>query len=153
MQQSFDPARFTVAELVCHKPPMLLIHDVLSIEEKSINVKIDLSKPSLFHSEEGTVPSFVGLEYIAQSTAALVGYHRKRQGLEVKKGFLLGTRVYESKVAYFDASEILSVKINEVITDDMIGVYQGEILSKERVIASAQIKAVMPEDYKRLFER
>lgn len=153
ISSTFDPKRYDLSELVPHKPPLLLIHEVLAVTEQSISVLIDLSIPSVFHEDDGLVASYVGIEYISQAAAALVGYHRVRQGLDVKIGFLLGTRLYNSVSNQFDFDEKLIVQVTEEWVDDIIGVYQGQIMQGDNLFASSQIKAIMPEDHKRLFKR
>ncbi len=84
-----------IERLLPHDHPMILISGVKLYEKnlKSIITWVDINEESLFFdSMIGGVPSYVSLEYIAQTIAALAGIYTYRQGLEPPKGFILGTR-------------------------------------------------------------
>ncbi len=117
MDARFDHRLF---ELIPHRPPMLLINNVLTVDETSSSalVKVD-SDASFFESNKG-VPSWVGLEYMGQ-TAALIAGHQLQQGLvSPHLGFLLGTRAYSATCDYFDAGVLkVSCKEKAVVGDGL----------------------------------
>lgn len=110
MNTRFDPQLY---ELIPHRPPMLLINEVVAVDQRSSSsiVTID-SEASFFEANKG-VPSWVGLEYMGQ-TAALIAGHQLKEGLiEPHLGFLLGTRAFKAEQAYFEPDTLLLVSCSE----------------------------------------
>ena len=140
-----DTSLPTLADLLPHDSPMILIDELLSLTEKSVTVRVDMSKPSLFSEADGRVPSYVGIEYMAQALATLAGALRLKDNQSIKLGFLLGTRKYQCSQSYFEAEQDLTIKAEEYLRDNELAVFNCEIFAPE-LIASAQIKAIQPEN-------
>lgn len=109
LNSRFDSRLF---ELIPHRPPMLLINKVLSVNETSSSSLVQIDESSSFFEEGHGVPAWIGLEYMGQ-TAALIAGHQLQQGLVAPHlGFLLGTRAYKAECSYFAAGEY-SVRCEE----------------------------------------
>ena len=118
MQNRFDPKLF---ELIPHRPPMLLINQVLAVDEKSSSALVIVDSDSSFFETSKGVPAWVGLEYMGQ-TAALIAGHQLQQGLIAPHlGFLLGTRAFKSECDYFGTGSTLKVSCSEkvLVGDDL----------------------------------
>lgn len=90
---SLDCNSFTVAELIPHSPPMVLVDRVLEYDSVSLVAEVTISANSLFYvAAIGGVPAWVGIEYMAQAISALEGLRARNNGQGIKLGFLLGTR-------------------------------------------------------------
>ena len=86
-----------VDDLIPHRPPMVLIDDIESI---------DLEAGSLvasFTAKEQWRGNWFSIEYMAQTAAALAGAFDKaeKDGAGSRPGFLLGTRRLELGIAEF----------------------------------------------------
>ena len=139
-----------IARFLPHDEPMILLDKLLDVSDKAITISVDLSKPSLFSDEQGRVPSYLGIEYMAQSIGALVGFHQAEAGEAIRLGFLLGTRFYKCEQSYFEPSQTLIVQVAEYMQDGILGVYDCQILINGTLAATAQIKAIQPESIEQL---
>ncbi|MDC8829460.1 ApeP family dehydratase [Alteromonas gilva] len=102
LDSRFDSRLF---ELIPHRPPMLLINEVLSVDEKSSSARVRVDEASPFFEKGHGVPAWIGLEYMGQ-TAALIAGHQLQQGLvSPHLGFLLGTRAFKAECSYFEAGQ------------------------------------------------
>ncbi len=100
-------------DLIPHRPPMLLINQVVSVNESASSARVYIDEQSPFFVSGQGVPAWIGLEYMGQ-TAALIAGHQLQQGLvSPHLGFLLGTRAYKADVDYFPAG-VLTVTCREI---------------------------------------
>ncbi len=142
---ALDPNKYPINKLLAHEVPMLLLDEVLEINDNSIRVRVDMNKPSIFTDAKGNVPSYVGIEYMAQATGALIGYFQLEQKKPIKIGFLLGSRHYDCSTPHFKPDQDLIIQVTEHMRDNELGIFNCEIHS-DRCIAKAQIKAIQPEN-------
>jgi predicted hotdog family 3-hydroxylacyl-ACP dehydratase len=98
-----------VSELVPHRESMLLLDRVLEHEPTHTVCRVDVDHSALFSDSDGRVPSWVGLEYMAQCAAAHGGMAARRRGEPVRPGLLLGTRRLQLVVGSFLAGSSLRV--------------------------------------------
>ena len=83
---------YTIAELLPHRAPMILLDEVVGCESGQIASGVTVTPQSQFFTEGKGVPSYVGLEYMAQTCGLFVGLKMLSQGRPVSIGFLgLGT--------------------------------------------------------------
>ncbi|MBS1214740.1 MAG: Beta-hydroxyacyl-(acyl-carrier-protein) dehydratase FabA/FabZ, partial [Proteobacteria bacterium] len=106
---------FSIGELLPHSGNMILLDTLLDVGEDHIVTELAVRDDGLFSTADGTVPAWVGLEYMAQTVAAFSGYYRRLAGLEIELGFLLGTRHYECSVSAFPCGARLRVLAEKVM--------------------------------------
>ena len=141
-----------IQNLVPHSNDMLLIDQVIEKGSNNLKASVDLSAPSLFKTDEGLIPSYVGLEYMAQTISAFIGTRSLEQGEPIKLGFLLGTREYHTELCYFPKDETIIISAETIMMDDEFGVFDCKIITKDNVeIANAQLKAVQPDDISKIY--
>ncbi len=99
-----------VEELVPHRPPMLLIDEVVEALPEGIRTRVHLTPYSPFMTPSG-IGSAMGLEYLAQSAAAWFGVLSRQSGGAPRAGMLVACRSYEATVAFFDAGQTLDVSV------------------------------------------
>ena len=134
-----DPPRMPrVAELIPHKPPMILLDDVLSHAADATVCRVRIGPTSPFVRGDGTVPSWVALEYLAQCTAAHAGLRERDGGRPIRVGFLLGSRKVLLHVARFHPGQELAVSARETWTD-------GELANFECSVSDGASGAVLVE--------
>ncbi len=140
-----NPIPYSVEELLPHSGKMVLLDTVLEAGENHVVAELTVREDGLFSSEH-SVPAWVGIEYMAQAVAALSGYHRKRQGLDIQLGFLLGTRFYESSVDSFPCGSLLRVRAEKVMdgANDM-SVFDCHI-EGEHIQAASKLNLLLPKD-------
>jgi predicted hotdog family 3-hydroxylacyl-ACP dehydratase len=143
MSETFLP----IEEYLPHRGRMVLLDRVLAAEVGRIRCAVTLRPESPF-CREGQVPAYVGIEYMAQATGALVGWHHREHGEAVKIGFLVSSRRYTSQVDAFRVGETLIVEAVENWRDEEgLGVMDCTIYHPEDVpVAKARLVAYQPKD-------
>lgn len=132
---------------VPHRGNMLLVNQLLLWDTESASISVAPANSFLFFNEDGQVPAWVGLEYMAQSVAAYAGKLGSLKGEAVKLGFLLGTRKFISKVPFFKADLPLRVDIKKLLHDDNnLVLFACQLFQETELLATAEIKAIQPED-------
>jgi predicted hotdog family 3-hydroxylacyl-ACP dehydratase len=80
-----------IEQLVPHRPPSLLLDDVVEAGEDYISCHATIRASSPF-VRDGGVDGVVLLEVMAQAVAAYAGLVARRDGVEPRVGFLVGCR-------------------------------------------------------------
>ena len=123
-------------DLVPHRPPMMLVDAVEDDGDKTTTCSVTIREDSSF-VEDGAVPAYVGLEYMAQSVAAHAGLRDVREGREIQVGYLIGARNVEFLVDGFKIGERLLVHVEHVWGDGALGQFDIHIESSGRRVAGA----------------
>lgn len=142
---------YDIEDVIKHRKPMRLIDELVSFDESGACVLVNITEKSEFYqaAQQG-VPSYIGIEYMAQCIAAKAGANELASGGEIKLGFLLGTRKYKPTVAYFPCGETLLISTERVIEDAAgLSVYSCTIVAKNQedtILAQAKINVFQPEN-------
>ena len=116
-----------------------------------MDAEVGIAEDSLFADKRG-VPSWVGIEYMAQAIAAYGGLLERNKGKEPKIGFLLGSRNYACDVDYFTIGKNLSIRVTrELIADNGLNVFACE-LDGDGLHAQAVVNVFQPDDVERFLE-
>lgn len=105
MNERFDPTLFT---LLPHRPPMLLVNQIVQLNEQRSETIVIIDAKSPFSSDLG-VPSWIGLEYMGQTAALIAGYQEQAGLCEPQLGFLMGSRKYTSSIEHFANGQNLRI--------------------------------------------
>ena len=117
-----------VESVLPHAAPMILIHEMVRNGETSAESSVCITEDVMFYdAETGGVPSYVGIEYIAQTVAAHAGAAARANGDPVRIGFLLGTRHYACSVPYFVLGAKLTVRVRALYEAPHVSKFQGTI--------------------------
>jgi predicted hotdog family 3-hydroxylacyl-ACP dehydratase len=135
--------KFAVKELVPHSGKMVLLNRVIEFDEEYMLAEVIVRNDGLF-GDGKTLPAWVGIEYMAQTIAALGGMKRRLAGKALNLGFLLGTRRYDCNVDIFAVGSVLSVSVQRLVEDQGLGVFDCRITA-EGILASAKLNVYQPE--------
>lgn len=126
---------------------MLLLNRLLSADAESAVAAVMVPHDGLFLQDAG-MPSWVGIEYMAQTVAAWAGWRALQKGQAVQLGFLLGSRRYESVQAFFAPGTHLQVSVRcELRGGNGLGMFECRITGSDGgALASARISVFEPED-------
>jgi predicted hotdog family 3-hydroxylacyl-ACP dehydratase len=125
---------------------MRLIDRVVSVDEKGSVAEVDVPHDGLF-VRDGSVPAWIGLEYMAQTVSAWAGGRARRAGGEPRVGLLLGTRRFEAMRSTFPAGSRLRVEATcELMGDNGLGVFDCRVLLEGEPLATARISVFDPPD-------
>ncbi len=120
-----------VSELVPHEGGVILLDRVLEHDGESTTARVTVAKQTWLKRADGSVASWVALEYMAQCIAAHEGIRARVQGRPPVHGSLaaaFGVRVY---CACFEADELLRVRTNQVRGRPGLGVLSHYCTSHE----------------------
>jgi predicted hotdog family 3-hydroxylacyl-ACP dehydratase len=136
---------YNINNIVPHSKGMSLLDQLLHHDEESAQTRVTIHEKSYFANPKG-VPSWVGIEYMAQTIAAYGGIQDQQAGNDVRIGFLVGTRKYTCNQPYFTLGSTLTISIvKEFESDNGLQTFRCEI-SSEDIKAQANINVFQPEN-------
>lgn len=143
---------YSVAELVPHSGKMSLLSTITGYGEDWLEAEVHINADSMFvdecsaHSPSIGVPTWIGMEYLAQAIGAYAGLQQRLQGGKPKLGFLLGSRKYQCSSDYFALGQVLKLRVQrEIQAENGLSVFECQ-LQGEAVEASATLNVFQPED-------
>jgi predicted hotdog family 3-hydroxylacyl-ACP dehydratase len=126
---------------------MLLVDRVVAWDAQHAVVAA-IPKPDAWYSEEGAMPSWIGVELMAQAIAAHVGLVARSHGKPPKAGVLLGTRQYRAMQPRFAAGVELLVTARMTYRDESgLGAYDSSITLHGAEVATASVSVYEPPDF------
>lgn len=136
-----------IENYVPHRGAMLLLDRLLAADDESAVAEVTVPRDGLFLHDAG-MPSWVGIEYMAQTVAAWAGWRALQKGRAVQVGFLLGSRRYETAQPFFAPGTRLTVSVRcELLGGNGLGMFDCRIEADgERALASALISVFEPGD-------
>ncbi len=142
---------YDIEDIIKHRKPMRLVDKLISFDEDKACVSVAINENCEFYqAEKKGVPSYIGIEYMAQAIAAHAGAKELENGNDIRLGFLLGSRKYKPSTAYFTNGVTLLVYVEKLLVDAAgLSVFDCEIVAKsqpEIVLAKAKVNVYQPED-------
>lgn len=136
-----------IENYVPHRGAMLLLDRLLAANDESAVAEVTVPRDGLFLHDAG-MPSWVGIEYMAQTVAAWAGWCALQKDRAVQIGFLLGSRRYETAQAFFVPGTLLTVSVRcELMGDNGLGMFDCRIEADgEKELATARISVFEPGD-------
>jgi predicted hotdog family 3-hydroxylacyl-ACP dehydratase len=98
-------------DLLPHDGAMMLIDSVLSHTPSETECMVDVDASTLFHDTDGSVPSWLSLEYMAQAIAAHGGLVDREAGRPTRPGLLVSSRNLNIAVDKFAPHQRLRVEV------------------------------------------
>ncbi|WP_328188651.1 hotdog family protein [Marinobacter sp. OP 3.4] len=143
--------QWSVDELIRHRGDISLLDRIMGHGDTWLEARAVITRANLF-LEQGEVPAWVGIEYMAQAVAAWAGTQALTEGRPVRVGFLLGSRRYETSVAGFVEGSTLRIRVDqEMKGDNGVGVFNCRISGREprgqAFEASARLNVFQPEEF------
>ncbi|MDF2576904.1 MAG: hypothetical protein K0S74_388 [Chlamydiales bacterium] len=133
-----NPIHNRVSDLLPHAPPMVLVDKLIEYREDFVHTTVTIRKDSVFY-ENGQVPSYVGLEYMAQTIGVWHGLSARRTNQSVKIGFLLGTRKLILEEPYFQLGDELHIFAEFKCMIDHMASFECCINIRDKCIAKASV--------------
>ncbi len=136
-----------------HRPPMLLVSEVLLIEEDAVRTctKLGAEGPlARFAYAEGTVPNEFLLEIMAQSIGIWAGA-RKSAGVAAPEGetpaevgFLLSVRQAKFLEAAVPATGTVITHMQKLLQEGQLATFEGAVTLEGRELARGRITVYQP---------
>ena len=129
--------------LLPHRPPMLLVDQLIDFSPSKGRVTASVSRDDLFVCDDGQLETVALIELVAQAYATIKGYDDTLNQRPVQRGFLVGGRSFN---VYRQArsGEQLIIDINTVAQLDGFSVIDGVITCGDEVLAKGSIKLWIP---------
>lgn len=127
-----------------HRRTMKLIDQLIDSDKDHFVCSVHINHQSVFLETDG-VPSFVGIEYMAQTVSAYNSQHFvQKQKNQI--GFLVSIRNYNSSLTYFPIESTLHIHVNPVFIQEQSGSFNCEIYINQEKVSSGMITAYLPNE-------
>ena len=140
MKSAYDP----IETLLPHDRPMILIDRVINFREDYIHASVRIHENSPF-LEQGEVPSYVSLEYMAQTVGAWNGLLARQNNTAPKIGFLLGTRQLTLDIPSFKVGDDLEVYGEAKYNDEEMASFECWVEVEKSRVAHAILNVYKPK--------
>lgn len=141
-----------IESLIPHRAPMCLIERLIEADDEHVLVEAVVPAQGRF-VRDGAMPTWVGIEFMAQAVAAWAGARAQRRGQPVRLGLLLGTRKYEMRRAALPAGARLRIHARcELLAGNGLGMFECRITLADEEVASAMLSVYEPADATSLME-
>jgi predicted hotdog family 3-hydroxylacyl-ACP dehydratase len=126
---------------------MLLLERVVSWDAAHATLAAR-PRADAWYSDRDAMPSWIGIELMAQAIAAHVGLMARGRGEPPRRGVLLGTRQFRAARPRFAAGEELLISVRATYTDPAgVGAYDATIRAGRDELASASLTVFEPADF------
>ena len=135
-----------LAEVLPHRGRMILLSRVLAHSGTRTVCAVAIDHDGPFVQAAGTVPAWIGIEYMAQCVAAHAGLRAHARGEPPRIGFLVGARRVDFRTAGFRVGQPLTVHASHIWGDResaafACGVVDGE---SDDVLVEATLTVYQP---------
>lgn len=79
-----------VLEVLPHRSPVLLLERLVEHDSRATTARVTVGEAAWLRRADGSVPSWLALEYMAQCVAAHEGLLARDEGRPLPRGFLVG---------------------------------------------------------------
>jgi predicted hotdog family 3-hydroxylacyl-ACP dehydratase len=138
---------FEMTEILPHDGRMLLLDEMLDAGPEHVVCAVTIRRETMFCDGVNGVPSWVGLEYMAQTVCTYSGIDEARIGKRPSIGLLLGSRRYKAEAPFFPIGSRLRVRADLLLRDESdLVAFACSIAEGDRVLALGDVKAYRPKD-------
>jgi len=135
-----------IENYIPHRRPSRLIDRLIDADDEHALVEAEVPSSGRF-VRDGAMPTWVGIELMAQAIAAWAGARARRRGEPVPLGMLLGTRKFEIRRAALPAGARLRIDARcELMSDSGVGMFDCRMTLGEEEVARAFVSVFEPED-------
>jgi len=139
---------YPIEQVVPHEHPMILVDALVAYNDISAQCLVNITSTSNFYNEaKQSVPSYVAIEYMAQSIAAFANANEKDQGGEVAIGFLVSSRKLKVFISNFTLGMKLNVFVEQLYVEESgLSAFDCFINHDGERVAEAKINIFQPQD-------
>ncbi len=145
----------SLAEVLPHKPPMVLLDEIIAFDDDSATCAVTIRSTSTFAGPDG-VPSWVALEYCAQCIAVFAGLRARARGGVPRMGLLVAARDMTLETDRFALGDRLIVRARLEFGEERVGRFICEVTRAEAasetpdsrpagLVAKASVSVYLPE--------
>jgi predicted hotdog family 3-hydroxylacyl-ACP dehydratase len=143
---------YPVELVLPHRQPMIWIDEVVARRSDSIVATVTIRPTDLLFQAGKGIPSYVAIEWMAQTCAAFAGSQALDEETAVKIGFLLGTRDFRATESWFAEGTPFHVTAQLAYHDAEMANFACEVAESLEgpVVATASLNVFHPRDAKAL---
>jgi predicted hotdog family 3-hydroxylacyl-ACP dehydratase len=130
-----------IEALIPHREPIKVIQDVIELQEHSATTTAVVDERWPLYDGRG-VGALALIEAIAQTSAIVEGYKRKKEGKGGVKGWLVGIKSAEFSTDTIEVNTPITVHVDSLHSLDNYGVMEGVVTAKGRVLLKAVLQAI-----------
>ncbi len=131
-----------VASYVPHRPPMLLIEDILEVIVDQRIVCRAVIRPACVFARDGIVHPSAMIEFIAQACAVLAGVTATTGARPVQVGLLLGCREVTFAVDRFVVGDVLTITATKTFGGQQMATFSGSVTRGDAVCVTAELSVM-----------
>jgi predicted hotdog family 3-hydroxylacyl-ACP dehydratase len=137
-----------ISTFIPHRAPMILIDNLLEHYPDSLITETHIRPDSAYFDRQlNGVPNYVGIEYMAQSIAALAGVEARLDHEGIRVGFLLGTRKLQMHIDTFTLGESYRTQVTRLYQEESgLAVFDCHIYHQDTLVAQANVNVFQPQD-------
>lgn len=145
---SIDFLSIDVEELLPHSGDMVLIDRITGFDEDWGTSTVTVREDSKFFEPEiNGIHCAIGMEWMAQTIAALAGIKALQAGRPVQIGFLLGSRKYAPTKNVFKLDEQYNIYVKQLLREDNgLGACECTIHEGDVLIAESKLNVFAPDN-------
>lgn len=145
-----------ITSVIPHRRTMVLLNRILASSPDMLRAEVVIDQDNIFFDvATNSVGAWLGIEFMAQAIAAHEGAQALQRSEQVKVGFLLGSRRYESHCARFFAGTVLQVEAHLVLEhENGLGAFDCKITdANQQLLASATVTVFKPDNAHQFLKR
>lgn len=149
---------YKISDLLPQRPPMQFITAVDSVDfdAEKLVARVDVTHDDLLYMADiDGVPSWVALEYMAQSIGCFIGImdRQKDPTGTPAVGFVLGSRRISVNVPVFNVDESYFIHVSGLFCDTNIASFECVIYNQnQEKVAEGTLNVYRPDDIKKFME-
>lgn len=139
MQQHIQTPQ-SVLSYIMHRPPMVLLDDLVDYADDEVWASLTIRSDLMFCEQQG-LPTWAGIEIMAQTVSLYAGVQGYLQGQPPKIGYLLGTRKLQLPISHFALGSQLKIHAKKQYIHENLGVFDCAIYLQNQ--SDIEIKATL----------
>ncbi len=137
MTSAFGP----VVDYLPHRPPMLLIDEIVEVGELRAVCRATIHPDCVF-AIDGVVHPSAMIEFIAQACAIFVGVRGERDGDPPRFGLIMACREVTFAVDRFAIGDELTLEVTKVFGQHQLAAFTGRVLRAGVECATIQLSVM-----------
>ena len=133
-----------VTDYLPHRPPMLLIDDIVEVTDQRAVCRATIHPDCVF-AIDGLVHPSALIEFVAQACAIYVGVRSARDGDPPRLGLIMSCREISFAVDSFTVGDELTIVANKVFGRKPVAAFTGTVTRGEVLCATVELSVVDAE--------
>lgn len=132
-----------ILDLIPQRAPFLMVDGLIAIEARAATSVFRVTDENIL-VRDGRLQESGIIENMAQTAAAMLGFHMREGGGEIKKGYIGGIKKLEI-LSLPETGDQLTTEVREIHDVMNASILQGEVRIGEKKIAACELKVFVPD--------